>query len=394
MKSIILDNGIRLNYSSNSNEISSICIGFEAGAAVEEKLGIAHAVEHMVYKGTKNRTEEQINNELSEIFAFQNAMTNYPYVIYYGSLLKEDLEKGLDIFADILINPLFSNEGFKEEMNVILQELNEWDEELEQYCEDALFYNAIEDRLKYPIIGVEDKLKLLTLDDLKDFYYNHYNPYNMVITIVSSLAFEEVLNLVKEKFLWWNNSIKYKKNLFNRNLISGKFVKSKKGISNSRVEMIFDISKLNNRELGCLTVFDEYFGKGVNSILFNELRTKAALVYDVLTNVAYEKYISFYKISFSTKEDKVEEAINIINNSINNIEKIEDLDIKKMIKRIRMKKLFEQEKSIVVAKELTTNSVMDRKIEIKDDITLKEVIRVVSSILKNPSIQIINKEDE
>ena len=55
MKSIILDNGIRLNYSSNSNEISSICIGFEAGAAVEEKLGIAHAVEHMVYKGTKNR---------------------------------------------------------------------------------------------------------------------------------------------------------------------------------------------------------------------------------------------------------------------------------------------------------------------------------------------------
>ena len=65
-----------------------------------------------------------------------------------------------------------------------------------------------------------------------------------------------------------------------------------------------------------------------------------------------------------------------------------------MIKRIRMKKLFEQEKSIVVAKELTTNSVMDRKIEIKDDITLKEVIRVVSSILKNPSIQIINKEDE
>ena len=65
-------------------------------------------------------------------------MTNYPYVIYYGTLLNEDLDNGMEIFSDIIIRPAFPIEGFKEEMDVIKEELNEWDEELEQYCEDQL----------------------------------------------------------------------------------------------------------------------------------------------------------------------------------------------------------------------------------------------------------------
>lgn len=68
-----------------------------------EKLGVAHVTEHMVYKGTETRSEKQINTELSNIFGFQNAMTNYPYVVFYGTLLSEDLKKGLDLFSDILL---------------------------------------------------------------------------------------------------------------------------------------------------------------------------------------------------------------------------------------------------------------------------------------------------
>ena len=99
-----------------------------------KKYGIAHATEHMIYKGTKNRSEEDINKELSQIFGFQNAMTNFPYVIYYGTLLGEDFKKGIELFSDIIINPSFENKGFKEEMDVIIEELREWDEDLEQYC--------------------------------------------------------------------------------------------------------------------------------------------------------------------------------------------------------------------------------------------------------------------
>ena len=134
MEEYILENKLKLIYKHTESELTSICISIDAGAGVEtEKYGIAHATEHMVYKGTKNRTEKEINEELSNLFGFNNAMTNFPYVIYYGTLLGEDLKKGVDLLSDIVLNPSFNEVGFKEEMDVIKEELKEWDEELEQY---------------------------------------------------------------------------------------------------------------------------------------------------------------------------------------------------------------------------------------------------------------------
>ena len=134
MKELVLKNNLKLIYKHSESELTSICISINAGAGMEDnKKGIAHAVEHMVYKKTKNRSEAQINEELSSIFGFQNAMTNYPYVIYYGSLLNEDLEKGIELFSDILLNSVFDDQGFKDEMEVIKEELEEWDEEVEQF---------------------------------------------------------------------------------------------------------------------------------------------------------------------------------------------------------------------------------------------------------------------
>ena len=83
MKDYILDNGLKLIYKKSNSELSSIAISLDAGAARDGKvLGVAHVTEHMVYKGTEIRSEQQINEELSKVFGFQNAMTNYPYVVF------------------------------------------------------------------------------------------------------------------------------------------------------------------------------------------------------------------------------------------------------------------------------------------------------------------------
>ena len=114
MKDFIFNNGLKLIYKKSNSELTSIAISLNAGAGRDEDiLGVAHATEHMVYKGTKSRNEKQINEELSNIFGFQNAMTNYPYVVYYGTLLSEDLEAGIELFSDIIINTSFIEDGFK-----------------------------------------------------------------------------------------------------------------------------------------------------------------------------------------------------------------------------------------------------------------------------------------
>lgn len=406
MREYILKNNLKLIYKKAESELSSICISLNAGAGVEKgKLGLAHATEHMLYKGTLNRNEAQINKELSRIFGFQNAMTNYPYVIYYGTLLNEDLDNGMEIFSDIIIRPAFPIEGFKEEMDVIKEELNEWDEELEQYCEDQLFFNCFDERrIKYPIIGTKESLNSITLNDIKKFYFENYFPENTSIVVISSKSFEEVKDIVVNYFGQWdkrkvnreeeNHIIEYDK------FITKRFNSKRDGIKTCKVQMIFPIDVLDHNETKLLKVFNEYFGEGVNSLLYDTLRTKNGLIYDVITSINNENYIKLYKIMFTTSKENIDRCIELINDCINKLESykrnINEKDINGFVKALKIKRLFKEEKSIILAKELAVHDTMfsDYNIyadELKNlsEIYKEEVFKVAEKVLKTSSIQVI-----
>lgn len=407
MKEYKLSNGIKIIYKQNNSELSSICISFDAGAGRDgEILGVAHATEHMVYKGTTTRSEKQINEELSRIFGFQNAMTNYPYVIYYGTLLNEDLEYGLELFSDILINPSFPTKGFKEEIDVIKEELKEWDEEIEQYCEDKLFFNSMENRrIKYPIIGTKESLESLSLKNIEEFYNKYYCPSNCVITVISSLEFERVKDMVERQFGMWQGKVSLKEVIkieTNINPKKGYFINHKEGINSSKVQIIFPIHQLQHLELKALRIFNQYFGEGVNSVLFDTLRTKHGLVYDILTRVCHEEFINIYKITYSTSHDNVQKSIDIIKEIIEDVKNLKntitDEDIRLLAKSFRLKKLFAEEQSVRLAKELATYDTMfgDYRLyldESKDmeKLSVDFIIDTAVKVLENMSIQVISK---
>ena len=407
MEEHILENKLKLIYKHTESELTSICISINAGAGVEiEKYGIAHATEHMVYKGTKNRNEKRINEDLSNIFGFNNAMTNYPYVIYYGTLLKYDLEKGIELLSDIVINPIFPEEGFREEMSVIKEELKEWDEELEQYCEDKLFFNSFNSRrIKYPIIGTKESLNNIALNDIKEFYFKYYFPENISIVIISSIEFSRVKKIVREYFGHWN-SVGNKIDLKNidYSILGGKtFNIIKNGIKTSRVEIICPINNLNGREMKALRIFNQYFGEGVNSILYNTLRTENGLVYDVITKIANENYIKLYKITFNTGKENVNKAIGLVKECVKNLKalvnSIDRKEIDKLIKNSKLKRLFREEQSIVLAKELATYDTMfgDYKIYVNEIeelelLTNKDIFEIGIKVLENLTIQIVEGE--
>jgi len=414
LEEYILENNFKLIYKHTESELSSICISIDAGAGVEtEKYGIAHATEHMVYKGTKNRTEKEINEDLSNIFGFNNAMTNYPYVIYYGTLLGEDLNKGVELLSDIVTNPSFNHEGFKEEMEVIKEELEEWDEELEQYCEDKLFLNCFNNRrIKYPIIGTQESLDRITLNHIREFYNEYYFPENTSIVVISSLKFEEVKNSITTYFSSWKNKpINSEMKLVNE-MDKGKnieyeipkieiFNDKRVGINTCKIEIICPIDKLNEKEMKALRIFNQYFGDGINSILYDTLRTKNGLIYDVITKIAHENYIKLYKITFSTAKENVNKSIALIKECIEKLDllkqHIDKKEIEQLMKNFKLKRLFREEQSIVLAKELAIYDTMfgDYRIyvnEVNDlDLLSNEIIfEVGNRVLKNLTIQIID----
>ncbi|MGL5153005.1 MAG: M16 family metallopeptidase, partial [Clostridium sp.] len=362
MKKFTLKNGLKILYKKGVSKLTSISIGINAGASVETGLlGLAHATEHMVYKGTKNRSEKKINEDLTRVFGFQNAMTNYPYVIYYGTLLGEDFMEGVEIFSDIIMNPTFTEEGFNEEMNVIKEELKEWDEELEQFCEDKLFLNAFEKRrIKYPIIGTMDSLNKITLEDIKSFYKENYFPSNTSIAVVSDLPEEEVLEIIEECFGSWENTGVYNYKESYENPKEESFIDIREGANTCKVQLICPINELSSNEMKALRIFNEYFGEGVNSLLYDNLRTKNGLIYDVICRVAYEGNIKLYKITYSTSSENLEKSIDILKSCINTGKEINltEEEIRRISKTIKLKRLFREEQSIIIAKELSTYDVM------------------------------------
>jgi len=410
LEEYILENKLKLIYKHTESELTSICISINAGAGVEtEKYGIAHATEHMVYKGTKKRTEKEINEDLSNTFGFNNAMTNFPYVIYYGTLLGEDLKKGVDLLSDIIVNPSFKDEGFKEEMDVIKEELKEWDEELEQYCEDKLFFNSFNNRrIKYPIIGTEESLEHMTLNDIREFYSKYYFPENTSIVIISSQKIEEVKDIVEGYFKAWKNNIIDNKYIYEIKDNKMEYEVSKvcifddkrDGVKTCKIEIICPIDNLSDKEMKALRIFNQYFGEGINSILYDTLRTKNGLVYDIITKIANENYIKLYKITFSTAKENSDKSIDLVKKCIEELDllkqQIQINEIEQLIKNFKLKRLFREEQSIVLAKELATYDTMfnDYKKYIDEiselDVLTKEMIfEVGSKVLKNLAIQII-----
>lgn len=166
--------------------------------------------------------------------------------------------------------------------------------------------------------------------------------------------------------------------------------------------MIFPIDDLSEKEIKALRIFNQYFGDGVNSILYDVLRTQNGLVYDVLTKISNENYIKLYKITFSTSEENVNKAISLIEGCIAKLDslekKLDNDQIERLIKSFKLKRLFREEQSIILAKELATYDCMfgDYKIyinEIKEmELLTKEMIfQVGKKVLKNFTTQIIER---
>lgn len=404
MKRCVLKNGVKLIYEHRATEITSFCIGFNAGAQEEAagfKLGVAHAVEHMVYKGTIKRNEREINKLCDEIFGFQNAMTNFPYVVYYGTCLSQDFERGIELFSDILLSPKFSEDGFKEEMNIISEELKEWKDDIQQRCEDSLLYNAFNKiRIKDLIIGNEKSIEYIEIKDIRKFYKTYYTPNNCVISVCSSLEFNEVLEAINNYFQGWKtefNPIKKEEYEENNGRI---FIEKVPGITGAKIQYIFKIDSLDEDEIKALTLFNEAFGDGTSSILFEQIRTNNGMAYEVGSSIKNERGIKLFTIAMGTSSSNVEKAMELVDKSIENIRDesvyFNEDNIRQLSKRIKLKRQLKLEKSIQLCKELTTYELMYGSAEkVYNEVSnlefIKEqnILKVLNKILKKPTIQII-----
>ncbi|MEY5068500.1 MAG: hypothetical protein RLZ47_362, partial [Bacteroidota bacterium] len=198
-----LSNGIRILLKPHPSPIAHACILINSGSRDEEngKDGLAHLIEHLLFKKTEKRNTTQILNRLELIGADLNAYTTKEYTCIHASFLNQYLERSLDLFEDLVFHSLFPEEEIQKEKEVILDEiasyLDQPEEAIQDDFEGFLFENHA---LGRNILGTPESVANLSRKDILDFISSNYRTDEMVVGVIGQYDFNKVIKLCEKIF--------------------------------------------------------------------------------------------------------------------------------------------------------------------------------------------------
>src|SRR5262245_40118786 len=185
-------------------QVRSISIGvwLTRGSRHEraERSGIAHFVEHMLFKGTSTRTAEDIAQQIDSIGGQLDAFTAKEYASYYIKVLDEHLPLAIDILADIVRNPAFSLEDVQREKKVVVEEIKMVEDTPDDLVHELFTQGFWENHpLGRPILGTRETVEAFGVDVLRDYFCQAYTARNLIVSAVGHLDHGHVRDLVNEK---------------------------------------------------------------------------------------------------------------------------------------------------------------------------------------------------
>jgi predicted Zn-dependent peptidase len=191
-----LGNGIRL-VTERMPDVRSVALGFWVDVGSRDEVpklgGVSHFLEHLLFKGTEQRTARQIAEAVEAVGGEMNAFTTKEYTAFYTRLLDDDLELGLDILCDIISAPAFRPDEIEAERQVILEEILMHEDEPAELVHD-LFTEALfpGHRLGREVLGTAESISVMSRDAIAGHFLAHYRPPNLVLAGAGNLHHDEL----------------------------------------------------------------------------------------------------------------------------------------------------------------------------------------------------------
>lgn len=277
-----LSNGIRV-YAEKIEYVQSVSLGvwINNGSRHEKKEenGMSHFIEHMLFKGTYDRSAEDIALEMDSVGGQLNAFTTRESTCFYAKTLNEYVEKSADILSDMIFNPRLSDEDINLERRVILEEIAMYEDSPEDVAYD-LFADIVwgDTAMGRPILGSGHTLNNITPRTMREYMKSHYTSKSIVIAVTGN--FDDSLFELLEKYFG------QRKIATNEVTFEEVSYKSGSGYLTRDFEQVQLIAGFNGIDIYDesvyeLLVFNNVFGSGMSSRLFQNIREKYGLVYSV-----------------------------------------------------------------------------------------------------------------
>jgi predicted Zn-dependent peptidase len=337
-----LDNGISVIFEKRKIPVVGSCTAVKFGSQYEkEKIkGISHFIEHLVFKGTKNRDVTQISEEIENKGGILNAFTGEEITGFWSKLPSKHFELGADICRDLVLNPLFEKKALERERKVILEEIKMYRDNPSKHVFEKIKEMLYEKPFSISIAGTLKTVAGLSRKNVIDLYNSIYTTNNMIFCVVGKADWDDVLKEAK-KFPKTNKEIRdipiIPKNQ--------ELIEKRKGIDQAHEVLGFHMPKLGDNERYAAEIFDSILGGGMSSRLFQEIREKRGLCYSIGSHLEQSTDYSYEAIYVGTVKEKIKQIKELILKEIKKLKNLKAKDLSEAKERLIGLRQISKEKS-------------------------------------------------
>jgi predicted Zn-dependent peptidase len=284
----VLPNGLTV-ITEEMQHIRSVSIGIwiKTGSRDEDPQwnGISHFVEHMVFKGTKHRSAEDIARQVDSIGGNLDAFTAKECICFNVKVLDEHLPIAMDVLSDLVLNPVFAAHDIARERGVILEEIK-MDEDSPDYLVHEIFtQNFWKDHpLGKPILGTKDTVKKFERDPVLGFYGQRFSPGNFIVCAAGNVKHEQFVQLAVKHF----QQMQPVKNGFHGptpTIVPRIIMRNKKSLEQVQICVGVPSHPIAHQRRHASYILNTLLGGGMSSRLFQNIRERQGLAYSIYSDL-------------------------------------------------------------------------------------------------------------
>lgn len=275
-----------------------------------EENGLAHLIEHMVFKGTRRRDAAAIAREIEDVGGHMNAYTSREQTAYFARVLSEDLPLAVDLIADIVQDSVYDTEELSRERTVILQEIAQVNDTPDDVIFDHFQEVAFPDQpLGRPVLGMPDVVRSVGRDRLVNYIDTNYGPGSSVLSASGDVDHDALVELVGSRF---DHLPGASKSETEQGAYKGGEMRVKKDLDQLHFTLGFRGVSYSDPDFYALQVLSTLYGGGMSSRLFQEVREKRGLVYSIHSFTSCYMDDGIFGVYAGTGPDEIGEVVPIV----------------------------------------------------------------------------------
>ncbi|TCS82993.1 M16 family metallopeptidase [Tepidibacillus fermentans] len=389
-----LQNGLRVIIE-DIPTVRSVALGIWIGTGSRnetlENNGISHFIEHMLFKGTKNRTAQEIAEVFDSIGGNVNAFTSKEYTCYYAKVLDEHVELGLDVLSDMFFHSTFDKDELDRERKVIIEEIKMYEDTPDDQVHDLIAKASHgEHPLGYTILGTEEILNSITFDSIEEYLNKRYTVENTVLTIAGNIP-KDILAIVEKYFGQFNHHGEQQTER-KASFQPSEVIKSKQ---TEQAHLTFALPGLpvTDPDIYSLILLNNIIGGSMSSRFFQEIREKRGLAYSVFSYHTSYKDTGLFTIYAGTAPNQVNDVVDLIQLLLVEIKQngITEKEINKGKEQLKGNLMLSLESTNSRMSRLGKNELLlgkhlslDEMIQKIDQVTHDSIQRIISKVFHHP----------